>query len=75
MGLRCLVRRLKNFIEEQFLVFLQILVSRAATGGKTAKTSFLPGFCGIENGCSSGGMPVVWRSCLAMQKSAVATLS
>ena len=43
-------------------------IRRAATRGKTYKTSILSGFCAIERGGGSGGMPVMWqplwRSCL-----------
>ena len=27
---------------------------------KAAKTSVLPGFCGIEHGCGIGGTPAIW---------------
>ena len=69
VGLRCLVRRLKNFIDRQCLAFLHILVSRAATGGKTAKTSVLPGFCGIKRGMRQ------WRHADDMATTTMAVLS
>ena len=38
------------------------MISRAVTAGKTAKTEGFPGFCIIERGGGSGGMPVMGLS-------------
>ena len=37
------------------------LKARGAIGGKTGKTAVLPGFCQIERGGGSGGMPPCYR--------------
>ena len=34
---------------------------RGAIGGKTGKTAVLPGFCKIERGGGSGGVPLCYR--------------
>ena len=41
------------------------IISRASTGGKTAKTNILVGFCIIERGrCMTAMLPPPWRSSL-----------